>query len=140
MILLVEDSEDDAALILRVLGKQLPDSAIRVARDGSEALDLLANWGGQPLQLVLLDVHLPRVSGLQVLEELRKSPLTRHVPVVMISGSFDSSDVTRSYDLGANSFLDKADQAEQFEATIQQVVPYWLHLNHSCNSQGADCR
>jgi len=140
MILLVEDNEDDAALIVRVLEKQLPGSAIRVAQDGDEALELLANWSDQPLQLVLLDVHLPRVSGLQVLEKLRASPLTRHVPVVMISGSFDSSVVARSYDLGANSFLDKADQAEQFEATIQQVVPYWLHLNHSCDPQGGDGR
>jgi len=136
MILLVEDSEDDATLMLRVLGKQLPDSAIRVARDGSEALDLLVNWGDQELQLVLLDVHLPRVSGLQVLEELRKFPLTRHVPVVMISGSLNKGDVIRSYDLGANSFLNKADKAEQFEATIQQVIPYWLHLNHPCSTPG----
>jgi len=140
MILLVEDSEDDATLILRVLGKYLPDSDIRVARDGSEALDLLANWGDQALQLVLLNVHLPHVSGLQVLEELRKSPLTSQVPVVMISGSFDNSDVTRSYDLGANSFLSKTDQAEQFEATIKHIVPYWLHLNHSCYPQETDCR
>ncbi len=136
MILLVEDSEDDAILMLRVLGKQLPSSAIRVARDGSEALDLLANWGDRKLQLVLLDVHLPGVSGLQVLEELRKSPLTRHVPVVMLSASLDNSDVARSYDLGANSFLNKADKAEQFEATIQQVVPYWLHLNRPCTPPG----
>ncbi len=136
MILLVEDSEDDAILMLRVLGKHLPSSAIRVARDGSEALDLLANWGDQKLQLVLLDVHLPGVSGLQVLEELRKSPLTRHVPVVMLSASLDNSDVARSYDLGANSFLNKADKAEQFEATIQQVVPYWLHLNRPCTPPG----
>ena len=118
MILLVEDNEDDATLMLRALGKQLPDSAIRVAHDGSEALDLLANWGDQELQLVLLDVHLLRVSGLQVLEELRKSFLICHVPVVMISGSLNKGDVIRSYDLGANSFLNKADKAEQFAAII----------------------
>ncbi|MFQ5642461.1 MAG: response regulator [Thiogranum sp.] len=137
MILLVEDSEDDAALMLRVLGKQLADSRIRVARDGSEALELLANWGNEELHLILLDVHLPRVSGLEVLEELRKSPFTRHVPVVMLSGSQDNNDVIRSYDLGANSFLVKAGQAEQFEATMHEIIPYWLHLNHAFPLPGA---
>ncbi|GMQ89233.1 MAG: response regulator [Gammaproteobacteria bacterium] len=137
MILLVEDSEDDATLISRVLAKQVPSSTIRVAHNGSEALELLSGWDGEELQLILLDVNLPQVSGLQVLKELRKSPLTRHVPVVMLSGSSNNSDVAQSYDLGANSFLNKADQAEHFEATIQQVVPYWLHLNHPCPSPGS---
>jgi len=131
MILLVENSEDDAALMRRILGKQLPDSEICVAKDGREALELLASWGDEKPQLLLIDVHLPRVSRLQVLEEVRKSPLTRHVPVVMLSSSQDNSDVMRSYDLGANSFLVKADQTGQFEATIHEIVPYWLHLNHT---------
>ncbi len=140
MILLVEDSKDDATLILRVLAKQVPKSTIRVAKDGGEALEWLSSWDGEELQLILLDVNLPQVSGLQVLKELRKSPLTRHVPVVMLSGSSNNSDVTRSYDLGANSFLNKADRAEHFEATIQQVVPYWLHLNHPCPAPGSACK
>jgi len=140
MILLVEDNEDDVTLIARVLAKQLPDSAIRVARDGSEALELLTNWDGEDLQLILLDVNLPQVSGLQVLKELRKLPLTRHVPVVMLSSSLDNNDVIQSYDLGANSFLNKTDRVEHLEATIQQVVPYWLHLNYPCPATGNDCR
>ena len=137
MILLVEDNDDDAALILRILRRQLPDTEILVAGDGSEALELIGKQGERELQLVLLDVHLPRISGLQVLEELRKSPLTRRVPVVMLSGSKHHSDVLRSYDLGANSFLLKAEQAEQLEATIQEIVPYWLHLNHTLSAPGS---
>ncbi len=139
MILLVEDNEDDASLIVRVLAKQLPGSAIRVARDGSEALKLLTNWDGDELQLILLDVDLPQVSGLQVLKELRKLPLMRHIPVVMLSGSLNNDDVIQSYDLGANSFLNKTDRAGHMEATIQQVVPYWLHLNYPCPATGNDC-
>lgn len=140
MILLVEDNEDDTTLILRVLAKQLPGSAIRVARDGSEALELLTNWDNEDLQLILLDVDLPQVSGLQVLKKLRKLPFMRHVPVVMLSGSLNNNDVAQSYDLGANSFLNKADHAKHLEATIQQVVPYWLHLNYPCPIPGNVCR
>ena len=140
MILLVENSEDDATLISSVLAKQVPSSTIRVAKDGSEALELLSSWGDEELQLILLDVNLPQVSGLQVLEELRKLPVSRHVPVVMLSSSSNNNDVIQSYDLGANSFLNKAGQTEHFEATIQQVVPYWLHLNHPFPSPGSACK
>jgi two-component system response regulator len=130
MILLVEDNDNDASLMLRVLNKQSPSTTIRVARDGAEALDMLESQDTEPPQLILLDLHLPGISGLQVLQKLRENELTRHVPVVMISGSHSDADVGRSYDLGANSFLSKTGKPEQFEETVRQVIPYWLHLNH----------
>jgi CheY-like chemotaxis protein len=137
MILLVEDDNNDTALILRVLKQQVPADSIRHVSDGDAALELLKNWDGEPLQLILLDLNLPTRSGLDVLKQLRDTRETSHVPVVVMSGSSDANDVTRSYDLGANSFLSKTDRAEQFEDTVRQIAPYWLKLNHPYILPGA---
>jgi len=130
MILLVEDDNNDAALILRILKQQVPAGSIRHVSDGDAAIELIQHWDGEPLQLILLDLHLPTLSGLEVLKQLRSARQTRHVPVVVMSGSSDADDVARSYDLGANSFLSKTDRAEEFEDTVRQIAPYWLKLNH----------
>lgn len=130
MILLVEDDSNDAALILRTLEQQVPAGSIHHVSDGDAAIELLQNRDGEPLRLILLDLHLPTLSGLDVLKQLRSAPLTRHVPVVILSDSSDAEDVGRSYDLGANSFLNKTDRATQFEDTLSQIAPYWLQLNH----------
>jgi CheY-like chemotaxis protein len=102
---------------------------VRRVSDGNEAMTLLGSWTGAPVQLVLLDLDSPSLSGLEVLKQLRKARQTRHVPVVVMSGSTNRDDVARSYDLGANSFISKTDRAEQFEQTISHLVPYWLTLN-----------
>lgn len=130
MILLVEDDDNDVSLILRVLKQQSPSTTIRVARNGEEALAVLESRDAEPPQLILLDLHLPTISGLQVLQELRENAFTCHTPVVMLSSSQDANDVARSYDLGANSFLDKTDKPDQFEDTVKLVIAYWLQLNH----------
>jgi two-component system response regulator len=137
MLLVIEDNDDDAALIQRTLGQQTPPENIRRVSDGKAALELLESWQGAPPQLVLLDLDLPTLSGLEVLKQLRKMPQTRHVPVVVMGDSADRNDVARSYDLGANSFLSKADRAEQFERTISHLVPYWLELNQPYVLPGA---
>lgn len=136
MILLVEDNENDASLISRILQKQVPDSTIHVAQDGEEALAFLEQADNASLRLVLLDLHLPRMSGLEVLRELRSHPHGRHVPVIVISGSRENQDVIASYDLGANSFLRKTVQCRQFEDTVRLIAPYWLNLNRPYATQG----
>lgn len=136
MILLVEDDGNDAALILRILKQQIPAASIRHVADGDAAIKLLHHWDSGPLQLILLDLHLPTLPGFDVLKQLRSARETRHVPVVVMSGSSDVHDVARSYDLGANSFLSKTDRAAQFEDTVRQIVPYWLKLNHPYIFQG----
>ena len=129
MILLVENNSSDAELILGAVQQQLPASSIQHARNGSEAIDLVKQWDGEPLQLVLLNINLPGLSGLEVLKQLRAKRETRHVPVVMLGASEDSNDVSRSYDLGANSFISKSDHAADFSETVRQIVPYWIELN-----------
>ena len=130
MILLVEDDDNDAALILGTLQQQVPADSVRHARSGTEAIELLEQWHGEPIQLILLDVHLPGLSGLDVLQHVRATRQTSHVPVVMLSDSEDSSDIARSYELGANSLLSKSDHGTNFAETVSQIVPYWLKLNH----------
>ena len=129
MILLVENNSDDAELILGTLQQQLPASNVHHAHNGNEAIDLIKQWDGEPLQLVLLNINLPGLSGLEVLEQLRAKRETRHVPVVMLGASEDSHDVSRSYDLGANSFISKSSHGADFSETVKQIVPYWLELN-----------
>lgn len=135
-LLLVEDNPDDEALTLRALKKHNLANQIDVARDGQEALDYLFGEGeyqGRDTsvlpQVILLDLKLPKVDGLQVLERLRKEPLTRHVPVVVLTSSDDEQDLIRSYDLGANSYVRKPVDFEQFLEAARQLGLYWLVLN-----------
>lgn len=92
MILLVENNKDDARLILETLQQQVPASSIHHAHDGNEASDLIEQWDGEPLQLVLLNVNLPGGSGLETLKQLREKHEIGHVPVVMLGASEDSND------------------------------------------------
>jgi len=132
MILLVDDNKDDAALILRSLKPQLSAGGIRHVTDGDAAMEFLQQRDGQPLQLILLDLHMPTLPGFDVLKRLRSNEHTRRTPVVIVSGSDLSGDVARSYDLGANSFINKNDQPKQFAETVRQVTDYWLTLNYLC--------
>ncbi len=136
IILLVEDNADDEALTLRALRKNNIANEVVVARDGVEALDYLFGTGDyagrdtseQP-QVVLLDLKLPRLNGLDVLKRLRADPRTRRVPVVILTASDEERDLLDSYDLGANSYIRKPVDFAQFMEAVGQLGLYWLVLN-----------
>jgi len=138
VILLVEDNSRDEVLTLRALKKSKIINEIIVARDGVEALDYLFGTGKHagsdpPVlpQLVLLDLKLPKVDGLEVLRKMRANERTRRLPVVVFTSSSEEEDMIKSYDLGANSYVRKPVESEQFaEATIQLGL-YWLLLNEA---------
>jgi CheY-like chemotaxis protein len=135
-ILLVEDNPDDVELTLRALQKSPDSGEVEVVHDGEEALEYLIPEGTDTNQqlralpeLVLLDINLPKVDGLQVLKRLRSQERTRRVPVVMLTSSDEDRDVRSSYDLGANSFLRKPVNGAQFLEAARCLSRYWLVLN-----------
>jgi two-component system response regulator len=135
-LLLVEDNPDDEALTLRALRRHNLANEIVVARDGQEALDYLfgeGEYSGRDSrelpQVILLDLKLPKLDGLQVLEQMRANPLTSRVPVVVLTSSNAEQDMLRSYDLGANSYVRKPVDFEQFLEAARQLGLYWLVLN-----------
>ena len=130
MILLVEDSEDDVELTLRALRRSGIQSRVEVARDGVAALDYLQRGTTLP-SVVLLDLNLPRLSGLEVLERLRADPRTRLVPVVILTSSRDEADLARGYALGANSYVRKPVDYDAFMDAARQLGQYWLQLNEA---------
>ena len=135
-ILLVEDNPDDEALTLRALRRNDIRNEVVVARDGVQALDYLFGTGAhagrdtrvQP-QVVLLDLKLPRLGGLEVLERLRGDARTHLLPVVILTTSSESSDLLSGYQLGANSYVRKPVDSGQFTDTVRQLGLYWLALN-----------
>jgi two-component system, response regulator len=138
MILVVEDSPDDEALMMRALG-QGRAGPVTVARDGAEALEYLlpVDEVERPVpDVVLLDLHLPRVKGFEVLRRIRAEARTRHVPVVILTSSFEQEDVARGYELGANSFVGKPVDPESFVDAIQKIARYWLELNRAARERG----
>lgn len=134
-ILLVEDNQDDEFLALRAFRKHNVSNQIHVVRDGEEALDFLFGRGAydgsswRNLKLILLDLKLPKVNGLEVLEAIKKDASTRHIPVVLLTSSKEQEDMLRAYTHGANSFLHKPIAFEEFDALIKQVGFYWVRLN-----------
>jgi two-component system response regulator len=132
-LLLVEDNASDEALALRALGKQGLEQAVAVARDGEEALQFLLGPDApkQLPQAVLLDLKLPKIDGLQVLQALRADPRTRMLPVTILTSSSEDADLTRSYELGANSYVRKPVDFEDFARTIGLLGLYWLRINHA---------
>jgi CheY-like chemotaxis protein len=138
LILLVEDNDDDVELTLRALRRNRVANRVDVVRDGAEALEYLFATGGYASRdardtpnLVLLDLKLPKVGGLEVLERLRSDPRTRRLPVVILTSSNVESDLARSYDLGANSYIRKPVDFTQFMETVNQLGLYWLVLNEA---------
>ena len=133
-ILLVEDSQDDVDLTIRALNRQT-DLAITVVGDGAEALQYLfgeGEHGGRALpDLVLLDINLPKLSGLEVLRRLRRSPETELLPVVMLTTSREERDVMESYRGGANSYVRKPVSYTEFVEAVNQLGVYWLALNQA---------
>jgi two-component system response regulator len=130
-VLLVEDNPDDVELTLRALKRARLVNPVRVARDGAEALEILFRAGPAPTlpRVVLLDLKLPRVNGLEVLERIRKEESTRALPVVVLTSSREEPDVKRAYELGANSYIVKPVEFERFVAAVGEIGLYWLVLN-----------
>ncbi len=136
IVLLVEDNPDDEILTLRALKKHNLANEIIVVRDGQEALDFLFAQGefskrdiNQLPQLILLDLKLPKIDGLEVLEKLRANPVTKHVPVVVLTSSNEEKDLLKSYSLGVNSYVRKPVDFEQFLEAAKQLGLFWLVLN-----------
>jgi two-component system response regulator len=132
VILLVEDSEDDVELTLRALRRNAVPGRVEVARDGAAALDYLL--GGREAALpsvVLLDLNLPKVSGLEVLERVRAHPRTRLLPVVILTSSREQADLVRGYALGANSYVRKPVDYDAFQEAARQLGQYWLQVNEA---------
>jgi CheY-like chemotaxis protein len=131
-ILLVEDSPDDEELTLLAFEQNGITDAVQVARDGAEALDLLFGVDGQDgirPAVVLLDLKLPKVDGLEVLRRIRADERTRWLPVVVLTSSREEQDLHRSYNLGCNSYVRKPVDFAEFLETIRQLSLYWLLLN-----------
>lgn len=132
MILLVEDDPDHEALALRALKKANVANEIRVARDGEEALEYMkgiANGTERRPQLVLLDLKLPKVDGLDVLRSIRASDITALLPVVVLTSSDEERDIVASYRLGVNSYIRKPVNFTDFAEATKQLGMYWLLLN-----------
>ena len=128
VILLVEDNADDEALTLRALKRNNILNRVVVARDGVEALDYLFTSTDLP-ELVLLDLKLPKLDGLEVLRRLRGSLVTRRLPIVVLTSSREERDLLESYDSGANSFVQKPVDFTEFMDAVKQLGMYWLVLN-----------
>ncbi|WP_295442362.1 response regulator [uncultured Thiodictyon sp.] len=136
-ILLVEDNAADAEMTMDALRQARLVNQVQWVKDGAEALDFLFGHGaeaaaaGNRLRLVLLDLRLPRVDGLDVLRALRADERTRRLPVVVLTSSHEEVDVVRAYDLGVNSYLVKPVESEAFMSVVGQMGLYWMLLNRA---------
>jgi len=140
-VLLADDNLADAELIMLSLGEDLV-GRIHHVHDGEEALDFLLCRSGYaqrsfeaPLRLILLDIKLPKVSGLEVLEAIKQDPRTRAIPAVLLTSSRLEEDVVRGYQLGANSYIQKPVEFERFREIVRQLGSYWLAVNEPAPSR-----
>jgi CheY-like chemotaxis protein len=142
-ILLAEDNPADEALTVRALKKNAVCDRIDVARDGAEVLDCLAlgsspGAANRPVpDLILLDLNMPKIGGLELLSRIRKEERTRFIPIVVLSSSSQDSDMRESYRLGANSYIRKPVDFERFVETIGQLGKYWLSVNQVPSPAGS---
>jgi len=135
-VLLVEDSLEDLELTQRALRNANLGNHIQIARDGAEALDFIFCEGehadrkieDKP-KLILLDLKLPKVDGLEVLQRIKGDLRTRHIPIVVLTSSKEQSDLVKSYELGVNSYIVKPVDFESFASAVQELGMYWLLLN-----------
>ncbi len=136
-IILVEDNEQDEVLTIKALKKNGVRNEIVVARDGAQAIELLFSesgeyfekTGGLSPQLILLDLKLPKMNGLEVLKKIRANPKTKFIPVVILTTSTEDKDIIDGYDLGANSYVRKPVDFNEFTSAVQNLGTYWLLLN-----------
>jgi two-component system response regulator len=135
-ILLVEDNQDDMDLALHALRRENLANSIFVARDGEEALDFLFCRGAfaersfdHPPKLVLLDLKLPKIDGMEVLRQLKSDARTKTIPIIMMTSSKEERDLVNSYELGVNSYIQKPVNFDQFRETVKLVGLYWLVTN-----------
>lgn len=141
-ILLVEDNPDDVALTLRAFKKNKIMNRVVVAKDGVEALDYLfckGEYADRDIedtpQIILLDLKLPKVNGLEVLKQIRDDERTRLLPVIILTSSKEQTDLVEGYSLGANSYIRKPVDFDQFMESVRQLGLYWLVLNISPDSK-----
>lgn len=136
-ILLVEDNSSDAELTLHAFRKSKLANRVELARDGAEALDFLFCRGAfsarhfdSPPNLILLDLKLPKVDGLQVLETVKGDARTKAIPIIVLTSSKEETDLVKSYKLGVNSYIQKPVNFSEFQDVVQQLGMYWLLLNN----------
>ncbi len=135
-ILLVEDNPQDAELMIRALRKQNLANQIHIAEDGAEALDFIfckekysdRDFSKTP-KVIFLDLKLPKISGLEVLQELKSNPITRALPVVVVTSSRENPDIKKAYELGVNSYVVKPVNFDDFLKAMSQIGLYWLLIN-----------
>jgi CheY-like chemotaxis protein len=142
-ILIVEDNPQDLDLAQRALRKAKLTNHIHIARDGEEALQFIfceGPYSGRKIEngpkVILLDLKLPKVDGLEVLKRIKSDPRTNTIPVVVLTSSKEQSDVVESYHLGVNSYIVKPVNFEQFSEAVQKLGMYWLLLNHPPKLEG----
>jgi two-component system response regulator len=132
VVVLVEDNADDEQLTLRAMNQTDHGAFVHVARDGEEALRTLLGFAEDQLpDLVLLDLKLPKVSGLEVLRQLRENHLTCELPVVVLTSSDEERDIAEAYRLGANSYVRKPVDYDEFMDSVRQLGAYWLGVNRA---------
>lgn len=135
-VLLVEDNDDDVELTLRAFTKNNFANEVIVARDGAEAMDLLLGTNGKDKiypAMILLDLKMPRMGGLDVLQEMQKEDDLKLIPTIILTTSNEEDDVVKSYRFGANSYIRKPVNFTDFVQAVNQLGVYWLALNHPSN-------
>jgi two-component system response regulator len=143
-ILIVEDNPDDLELTLLTLGEFTITDRIQVVRDGAEALDFIFRRGryadrdpGDQPKVILLDIKLPRVDGLEVLRQVKRDPVARSIPVVLLTSSSEERDIIEGYELGVNSYITKPVVFKEFSAAIRSLGLYWLLVNRPPSTEAA---
>ena len=130
-ILLAEDNSADAEMTLRALKRNNLANRVRWVKDGQEAIDYLFGERTQPPKLVLLDIKMPKVDGIEVLRRLKADPATQRIPVVVMTSSNEDRDVVESYRLGVNSYIVKPVQFDAFMETVAKIGLYWVLTNRA---------
>ena len=128
-ILLAGDNAEDAEMTLRALKRNNLANKVRWVKDGAEALECLFSSAGRPPKLVLLDIKMPKVDGIEVLRRLKADPATQRIPVVVMTSSNEERDVVESYRLGVNSYIVKPVQFDAFIETVAKIGLYWVVTN-----------
>jgi two-component system response regulator len=144
-ILLVEDSPDDVELAIHALRREKLANDITVARDGEEALDFVFCRGSytqrsfqNPVRLILLDLKLPKIGGLEVLKAIKHDPRTKAIPVVIMTSSREERDMVDGYKLGVNAYVQKPVDFEQFRGVVKELGLFWLVINQAPPAQAFD--